>query len=56
MYSNCYKGFERGFPCVDKSHTKIEYFDENKKKVIDNKIQVGRKLVNNLQNSWGTPP
>ncbi len=37
---------------VDKKKTKIQYFDENKNKIIDNKNQLGRKLANNLQNSY----
>jgi uncharacterized protein YbcI len=42
---------------IDKNRTKIVYFNENKDKVIDNKgILLGKKLANNLQNSWGTPP
>lgn len=37
---------------VDKGRTKIEYYNENKEKVIDNKELFGRKLANNLQNSY----
>ena len=37
---------------VDKSRTKIQYYDEKKNKVIDNKESFGRKLANNLQNSY----
>ena len=37
---------------VDKARTKIHYFDQNKKVVVDDKAQFGRKLANNLQNSY----
>ena len=37
---------------TDKKKTKIQYFDENKNKIIDNKVQFGRKVANNLQNSY----
>ncbi len=38
---------------VDRSKTKIEYFNERREKVIDNKgLQLGKKLANNLQNSY----
>lgn len=43
------------FPSIhylDKGKTKIRYFDENKNKIIDSKAQLGRKLANNLQNSY----
>jgi hypothetical protein len=40
------------FPFIDKGKTKVQYFDENKNKIIDNKTQLGRKLANNLQNSY----
>ena len=37
---------------IDKNRTRIEYFDENKKKVVDNKVQFGKRIANNLQNSY----
>lgn len=37
---------------VDKSRTRVEYFNEKKEKVINNKKLFGRKLANNLQNSY----
>ena len=37
---------------VDKSRTKIQYFNEKKEKVIDNRESFGRKLANNLQNTY----
>ena len=37
---------------IDKGKKKIQYFDENGNTVIDNKTQLGRKLANNLQNSY----
>ncbi len=37
---------------IDKSLTKIEYFNELKEKVIDNRESFGKKLANNLQNSY----
>ncbi len=38
---------------IDKNKTKIEYFDENREKIVDNRgIVLGRKLANNLQNSY----
>ncbi len=37
---------------VDKSQTKIEYFNENKEKVVDNRESFAKKLANNLQNSY----
>ena len=38
---------------LDKSKTKIEYFNEKKQRVVDNRgVQLGRKLANNLQNSY----
>ena len=38
---------------IDKSRTKIEYFDENMERIVDKKgIQLGKKLANNLQNSY----
>ena len=37
---------------LDKSRTKIEYFNEKTEKVIENKELFGRKLANNLQNSY----
>ena len=38
---------------LDKNRQKIAYLDENKQKIIDLKgIQLGKKLANNLQNSY----
>ena len=37
---------------IDKKRAKIQYFDENGNKIIDNKAQFGRKVANNLQNSY----
>jgi hypothetical protein len=37
---------------LDKSRTKIEYFNEKTEKVIENRDLFGRKLPNNLQNSY----
>ena len=37
---------------TDKSRTKIEYFNEKREKIIDKKESFGRKLANNLQNSY----
>jgi len=37
---------------LDKNRTKIEYFNEKKEKVRDSKEIFGRKLANNLQNSY----
>ena len=37
---------------VDKNRTKIEYYNENKELVRDTKELFGRKLANNLQNSY----
>ena len=37
---------------ADKSRTKITYYNENKEKVIDSKELFGKKLANNLQNSY----
>ena len=37
---------------VDKNKTRIAYFNENKEKVIDSKELFGRRLANNLQNSY----
>ena len=37
---------------TDKSRTKIEYYTENKEKIIDNKQLFGKKIANNLQNSY----
>ena len=37
---------------VDKSRNKIEYYNEKKEKIIDNKEVFGRKIANNLQNSY----
>ena len=37
---------------LDKSRTKIEYFNENTEKVIENKDLFVKKLANNLQNSY----
>ena len=37
---------------TDKSQTKIEYYDENNEIVKDTKELLGRKLANNLQNSY----
>ncbi len=41
-----------GIHYIDKAKTKIQYFDENKNEVIDNLIQFGKKIANNLQNSY----
>jgi uncharacterized C2H2 Zn-finger protein len=40
------------FHYLDKSRTKIEYFNEKKELAIDKKEHFGRKLANNLQNSY----
>ena len=40
---------------TDKTCTKIEYHNENKEKIVDNKELFGKKIANNLQNSWGHP-
>ena len=37
---------------VDKNRTKIEYYNENKELVRDTKELFGRKLANNIQNSY----
>lgn len=37
---------------ADKSRTKISYFNENKEKIIDSKELFGKKIANNLQNSY----
>ena len=37
---------------IDKNRTKIAYFNEKKEKIIDSKELFGRKLANNLQNSY----
>jgi hypothetical protein len=37
---------------IDKNRTKIEYFNEKKEKVLDSKELFGRKISNNLQNSY----
>jgi len=40
------------FHYIDKSRTRVEYFNEKQERIIDNKIQLGKKLANNLQNSY----
>jgi hypothetical protein len=38
---------------LDRSRQKIDYLDENKQRIIDIKgVQLGKKLANNLQNSY----
>ena len=37
---------------LDKSRTRVEYFNEKKEKIVDTKDLFGRKLANNLQNSY----
>ncbi len=37
---------------INKGKTKIQYFDENNNKIIDTRVQFGKKLANNLQNSY----
>ena len=37
---------------IDKKKTKIQYFDENSNQIIENKTQFGRRIANNLQNSY----
>src|SRR5260221_64032 len=37
---------------IDKNRTRIEYFNEKKEKMRENKELFGRKLANNLQNSY----
>ncbi len=37
---------------INKGKTKIQYFDENNNKIVDNKIGFGKKIANNLQNSY----
>ena len=37
---------------VDRGHTKIAYYDENKEKIIDSKELFGKKLANNIQNGY----
>ena len=37
---------------IDKGRTKIQYFNENKQQIIDSRESFGRKLANNLQNSY----
>lgn len=37
---------------LDKNKSKILYYNENKEKVIDNKENFGKKIANNLQNSY----
>jgi hypothetical protein len=37
---------------VDKKRTKIQYFNEEKKLVIESKESFGKKIANNLQNSY----
>jgi hypothetical protein len=40
------------FHYLDKSRTRIEYFDEKEELTINKKEQFGRKLAHNLQNSY----
>ena len=45
-------GNESAIRYVDKNRTKIEYYNENKEKVIDHRgLLLGKKLANNLQNN-----
>ena len=37
---------------IDKAKTRIQYYNENKEKIIDSKELFCRKLANNLQNSY----
>lgn len=37
---------------LDKSKSKVSYYNENHEKVIDNKESFGKKIANNLQNSY----
>ena len=37
---------------LDKKRTKIEYFNEKKEKISDSKEMFGRRIANNLQNSY----
>ncbi len=37
---------------IDKKKTKVEYFDENRNKIIDSLTNFGKKIANNLQNSY----
>ena len=46
------KGPQLNLYFVDKNRTKIEYYNENKELVRDTKELFGRKLANNIQNSY----
>jgi hypothetical protein len=37
---------------VDKAKSHISYYNENREQVVDNKESFGRKIANNLQNSY----
>ena len=37
---------------TDKNRTKITYYNENKEKIVDSKELFGKKIANNLQNSY----
>ena len=50
IYSN--ENQQMGICFVDKNRTKIEYYNEKKEVIRDNKELFGRKLANNLQNSY----
>ena len=57
IYLEGYNSHKHQFPpsihYTDKNRTKIAYFNEKKEKMIDNKgIILGKKLANNLQNSY----
>ena len=44
---------ESGIHYVDKNRTKLEYYNEKKEKIIDHRgFLLGKKLANNLQNSY----
>jgi len=50
IYSN--ENQEIGIYFADKNRTKIEYYNEKKEIIRDNKEVFGRKLASNLQNSY----
>jgi hypothetical protein len=52
IYSTTNENPEISMKFLDKNRTRIEYFNENREKVSENKEIFGRKLANNLQNSY----
>ena len=53
LIEKIYLGDSQSISYIDKSRVKIEYFDENRNKVIDPRgLNLAKKLANNLQNSY----